>query len=153
MAAGQVATGRAAYVPAAAQYLSRQLQGQHLTWPAEEVDRDHGPPAHRIHVGQRVGRRDPVPVVGVVDHRSEEVRSGDHCNTAFDPHHRGVVTVVQTDDQLAGRISHVGTDQSGHHRLQFAGRDLAGAATAVRVLGEPDRGRCHKAHRNAHTRA
>ena len=56
------------------------------------------------------------------------------------PHDRGVVAVVQADDQLGGRVARAGGGQPGDDRLQLTGRDLAGAPAAVRVLGQPDRG-------------
>ena len=56
------------------------------------------------------------------------------------PDDRRVVAVVQADDQLGVRRRRTGRRQPGDHGLQLAGRDLAGAAAAVRVLGEPDRG-------------
>ena len=59
---------------------------------------------------------------------------------AGDPDHRGVVAVVQADDQLGGRGRGPGRGQPGDDGLELAGRDLAGAAAAVGVLGEPDRG-------------
>ena len=62
-----------ATVGAPAQHLGGQLEGQPVARPGQQVDRDQRLAAHRVDVGERVGGRDPAPVVGVVDDRREEV--------------------------------------------------------------------------------
>ena len=57
---------------------------------------------------------------------------------AGEPDHRRVVAVVEPDEQLAGGSRGPVPTQAGDDRLQLAGRDLAGAAAAVGVLGQPD---------------
>src|SRR5439155_11335419 len=104
VAAGEVAAGLAGHVEAAAQDLGGQVQGQYVTGPGEQVDRDDGGGAHRVHVGEGVGGGDATPVVGAVDHRCEEVGRGHHRRTARQAHHRGVVTAVEPDEQLAGTL-------------------------------------------------
>jgi len=47
-----------------------------------------------------------------------------------------VVAVLQSDQQLADRISRLDTGQPAKHVLQLAGRDLARAAAPVGVLGQ-----------------
>ena len=61
---------------------------------------------HRPHVGHRVGRHDPAPVVGVVDDRGEEVGGADDRPAAVDPHHGRVVAALGADEQ-------VGADRAG----------------------------------------
>src|SRR5207247_81708 len=51
------------------------------------------------------------------------------------PHHGAVVAMLDTHHQVRARaIGH----QPGYGFLQLARRDLAGAATAARILGEPE---------------
>ena len=54
-----------------------QLERQAVTRPGDEVERHQRRAAHRVHVGERVGRGDPPPVERVVDDRREEV-GGEH---------------------------------------------------------------------------
>src|SRR3712207_8164732 len=63
---------------------------------------------------------------------------------ARDPDDGRVVAVVQADDQLGGGIRRAGRGQAGHHGLELAGRDLAGAAAPVGVLGRADESRVGK---------
>ena len=138
VAARDVAARSPRHVQTAAQHLLRELQRQDVPRPAEQVDRHERLPAHRVDIGQGVGRRDPAPVVGVVHHGREEVGRGHDRPAAVDADHGGVVPVVQPDDQLAVGEGGTGGRQARDDGLQLAGRDLAGAAASVRVLGQPD---------------
>src|SRR5699024_11569763 len=77
---GVSADHRAAYlcgdVAAALEDLGEELGGQFLPGPAHQVERHHGDAAHGVDVREGIGGGDPAPVVGVVDHRGEEVRGG-----------------------------------------------------------------------------
>ena len=75
--------------------------------------------------------------------RADDRRGGDDRGAGRDPHHGRVVAVVQADEQLARAFRSRVTGQPGDHRLQLAGRDLAGAAAAVGVLRQPLRA-CHR---------
>jgi hypothetical protein len=103
VSAREVAARVGAHVHAAAQRIGRQLERQYVARPAQEIDRHHRPPAHRVDVGERVGRRDAAPVVRVVHHRREEVGRRDQRHVAFDAHHGRVVTVLQANQQLGPR--------------------------------------------------
>ena len=136
VAAADVAAGLLGHLEPAAQHLGGQLGRQHVARPAEQVDGDDRGAAHRVDVGERVGRGDPAERVRVVDHGGEEVGREHQALTAGDADHRRVVAVVQADDELGVRGRRAGPRQAGHDGLQLAGRDLAGAAAAVRVLRE-----------------
>ncbi len=116
----------------AAQHLRHQLQGQQVAGPADQVDRDDRAPAHRVNVRKGVRRGDSAPVVSVVDDRCEEVRRGEHCDVADQDRGR-VVAVVEPDQNVVTRLP----DEPAHRLFEFTGRDLARAAAAVRVAGEP----------------
>ena len=121
----------------ATQHLGQQLHRQDAARPADQVDGDDRPSAHRVHVRQRVGRGDPAPVVGVVDDGGEEVRGGDDCQVSpisrANPDHGRVVPALQADQHVPASLA----DQPADRVLQFPRRDLAGAAAAVRVSGQP----------------
>ena len=73
MAADDLGAGRAHDVEAAAQHLAQRGRAELLERPRHQVERGQRPAAHRVDVGQRVGRGDAPEVVGVVDDRREEV--------------------------------------------------------------------------------
>jgi hypothetical protein len=120
-----------------------ELGWQHVTGPAEQVDRDDGGAAGGVDVGQGVRRSDPSEVDGVIDHRAEEVGGRQDSLPAHDPDDRAVVTVVEPDDHL--RPVHLA--QPGDHRLQLTRWDLARTAPAVGESGEPDGGDIGHGHR------
>src|SRR5699024_6377489 len=70
---------------------------------------------------------DPTPVIGVVDDGSEEVRGGQDCEVLADPHRRGVIAVVEADEDVGARLSH----QSADGVLELTRRNLAGAPSTV----------------------
>ena len=135
--ARHMAAGPGRHVQAAAQYLGGQVGGQHVPRPAQQVDRHEGLATDGIDVGQRVGGGDPAEGIGVVDDRGEEVRRRHDGPVRADPDHGGVVAMLDTDEQVGRPLRR---DQPGDGLLKFAGRDLARAPAAARVLGEPDCG-------------
>ncbi len=102
---------------------------------AENRERHERPAAHRVHVRQRVRRRDAAEVGRVVDDRREEIRRRDHAGVADEPPHRRIVTSLGADEQIrkdaAGR-------SLGKQLLQHRRRELAAAAAAVREARESD---------------
>ena len=133
MAAGHRTPGLTGNSEPTTQHIGREAHGQHVAGPAHEVHRKDRPAAHRIDVRERVGGGDAPPVVRVVDDRREEVHRAEHRHAvAVQPDRRGVVAMLETHQE--GVTGHA--DQPGDHLLEFAGRDLAGAAAAVRVAGE-----------------
>jgi hypothetical protein len=120
-------------VGAAAQDLGGQLEGDPVTRPGQQVDRHQRRTAHRVDVRQRVGCRDPAPVVGVVDDRGEEVCGGDDRAVAVDAYGGAVVAVVEADKEVAALAA---GRQVGEDPLELAGRHLAGTAASRGVLGE-----------------
>jgi hypothetical protein len=105
--------------------------------PRHEVQRQQWRAAHRVDVGERVGRRDPSPVVRVVHDRSEEV-GGDHDREVVaQPVHGGVVGRLHADEQVGvGRRPEA--LHEAEHRAQVVGRELARAAGAVREARQPN---------------
>ena len=69
--------------------LERQLVHRH----ADERQREERLPAHRVHVGDGVGRGDRAEVERIVDDRHEEVGGGDDRLRVVDLVDRGVVAV------------------------------------------------------------
>src|SRR4029077_979845 len=68
--------------------------------------------------------------------RSEEVGGHHHRQGRADPDHGAVVAMLDTHHQVRARaIGH----EPGDSLLQLARRDLAGAAAAARIPGEPKR--------------
>src|SRR5690606_27381490 len=130
--AREVGAGRGADLAPAAQHLGGQLEGDLLARPAEQVDPDHGRTAHGVDVGERVGGGDPAPLIGVVDHRGEEVSGRDDRPIVGDPYGGRVVAVVEADEQVAAGQT---AGEAGEDGLELAGRDLAGAAAAGGELG------------------
>ena len=137
VAAGQVAPGgardrrhrRARSRPAA--------RRQHVSRPADQIERDDRPAAHRVDVGERVRSRDPTEVIRVVDDGREEVGGRDDRSAVQDTHDGRVIPAVESDEQVAaGRCR----NQTSHKILQLARRDLAGASPTVGVLGQPEAG-------------
>ena len=125
-------------VGAAAQDRSQRPVAELLERVGHEVQRGERRAAHRVDVGQRVGRGDAPEVVRVVDDRREEVDGRDDRERVRHAVHRGVVGGLVADEQR--RV--VRARQLREQRMEHARRDLARAAGAVREGGEAD-GRCH----------
>ena len=89
-------------------------------------------PAHGVDIGEGVGRGNPAPVVGAVDHGGEEVGGGQHGEVLADQHRSGVVAVVQADQNVGCRLP----GEAADGLLELTRRDLARATAAVGVTGE-----------------
>ena len=100
MAAGDRNAGpgadRLAAVEDAADGVDRQLVDRH----ADQRQREQRRAAHRIDVGDRVGRGDGAEVERVVDDRHEEVGRRDDRLVLVDPVDGGVVGGLDADQQL-----------------------------------------------------
>ena len=96
--------------------------------------------AHRVDVGDRVGRGDAAEVVGVVDDGREEVDRLHERQVVAEPHAGGVVERRGADQHA--RV--VDRRQAAQHLGEVGGGQLAGAAAAGRHAGQPHgRGRAH----------
>ena len=142
--ADDLGAGGAHDVEPAAQHLAQRVGAELLERPRHEVERRQRPAAHRVDVGQRVGRGDAAEVVGVVDDRREEVDGLHERELVGDPPHRRVVARRRAHEQLGRR----GGGQAADDRQQRGGRQLASAPGAVGERGERDRcdvhaGRCY----------
>ena len=129
--------GGAHDVVTAVEHAREQLERQALAWPGDEVEREQRRATHRVDVGQRVGRRDPTPVVRIVDDRREEVGGDDDGEVVAEAIDRGVVGGVETHEEVGirGRVTEPADE--AEHGAQVGGRQLAGAPRAVRERGEP----------------
>ena len=93
--------------PASAHDVARRRAGSRastsraepLEREADEVQRGDRPAAHRVDVGQRVGRGDPAEVVRVVDDRREEVDRLHEREVVAQPVDAGVVGRGRADEQ------------------------------------------------------
>ena len=95
--------------------------------------------AHRVDVGQRIGRGDAAEVERVVDDRHEEVGGGDDRLLVVELVDGGVVGGVVADQQVGKeRQRRAALEQIGEQ----AGRDLAAATAAVRQTGQTGRSAC-----------
>ena len=114
-----------------AHHLGRDLVHRH----AEDGKRHDRLAAHGIDVGDGVGGGDAAEVVGVVDHRHEEVGGGDDAGVVVELPDGGVVGGLGADQKLLVRR---GSRLVGKQLLQDGGRKLAAAAAAVREAGQSD---------------
>ena len=141
VAARDERTGGAHDVGPAVENPSEQLERQVLTRPRHQVQRQQRRAAHRVHVRESVRGRDAAPVVRVVDDGSEEVRRDDDGEVVPQPVDGGVVGGVESDEQFGIGVGPGGCVEPAHqaqHRAQVGGRQLAGAARAVRVARQAD---------------
>ena len=106
----------------------RQLVERH----ADQRQRHDRPAAHRVDVGDRVGRGDAAEVERIVDDRREEIGGGDQRLLVVQPVDRRVVGGLGADQQF--RRHRKPPPSSLQDLGQHAGRDLAAAAAAVREL-------------------
>ncbi len=92
---------------------------------------------HGVDVGERVGRRDPPEVEGIVHHRHEEVGRRHQRLLVVQPPHRCIVAGLGSDHQVGerGRDRHLGQDAGQHAR-----RELAAATAAMGKVGQADGG-------------
>src|SRR5579875_3172607 len=120
---------------------------EQVTRPAEQVQRHQRLPAHGVDIGQRVGRGDPAERPGIVHHRGEEIRGRHDRPARAEPHHRGVVAVLDSDQQVARAVL---GHEPGNGLLKLPRRDLARAAAAPGEPGQPVSGHpSHAGHRTA----
>ena len=97
-------------------------------------EREQRHAAHREDVVQRIRRGDPAVESRVVDERREEIDGEDERPVRVQPVDRGIVGRSQADEQVLG----VGRHEPLHELLEPRGRELGGAATALREVGQPD---------------
>jgi hypothetical protein len=106
---------------------AQQLEPQG-TGPADEIESRDGTTAHRVDIGQRVRRRDPPPIEGVVDNGCEEVNRLNDRRVRRDAIDRRIVGRRKTDEE--GRV--VARDVYVTQDLrQLGGSELACSAAAV----------------------
>jgi hypothetical protein len=115
-------------VDAALQDLAEHLERQVVDGPGDDVQREERPRAHRVHVGERVGGRDPAPVVRVVHDRGEEVERRDQRLPVRQPHHRGIVPGVGGDEHVGAEL---GEGERAEDRLEIRRPELAPAPGPV----------------------
>ena len=140
--AREVGAGLQADVCPAAQHLGSELEGDLVARPGQQVDREERLAAHGVDVREGVGRRDPAPVVGVVDDRGEEVGGRDHgaplgpssMRTAAPSSPCSRPTMSSPTPAPPARPP----GRSASTRSSSPGRHLAGTATAGGVLGQTD---------------
>ena len=96
---------------------------------AEDRERHDRLRAHRVDVGDRVGRGDAAEVARIVDHRHEEVGGGDDAEVLVDLPDRRVVAGLGADEELAVGC---GGGLPRQQLLQDRRRELAAAAAAMR---------------------
>ena len=97
--------------------------------PPDDVEPEHGAPAHGVHVGRGVDRGDPSPGPRVVDDGRDDVDRRDECAVVIKPPDGGVITGAE--DQIVMR--RVG--QTAQNLRQLAGGELAASPGAVTELG------------------
>ena len=124
-------------VATAVEHAREQLEREPFAWPRDEVEREQRRTAHRVDVGERVGRGDATPVVRVVDDRREEVGGDDDREVVAQPVDGGVVGGVEADEQIRVDRRVTRPADEPEHGAQVGGRQLARAPRAVRERGEP----------------
>ena len=104
---------------------------------AEDREREDRLAAHRVDVGERVGRRDAAKVERIVDHRHEEISGRDNAGLVVKPPYRGIVASLRADEQIGeGRRRRL----FGEQLAQYAGRQFATAAAAMSESGQANDG-------------
>ena len=119
---------------AAAQDLSEQLHRELRDRPADEVQREERPRAHRPHVGERVRRGDAAEPVRVVHDGREEVDRLDDRLGVREPVDGGVVARLGPDE----RARVIDPGHVAQHLRQIRRADLAGSTRAVAEAREAD---------------
>ena len=85
---------------AALQHLRDHFMRQHVDRHADEREREDRLAAHRVDVGQRVGRGDAAEVERIVDDRHEEVGRRDDRLLVVELVDGGIVGGVVADQQV-----------------------------------------------------
>src|SRR5699024_2596780 len=124
-------------VAAALEYCGEEFGGQLLPGPAHQVERHHGGAAHGVDVREGVRSGDAAPVVGVVDHRGEEVRGGQDRQILADLDGGGVVAVVQADEDFRAGYGRAG--QTADCFLELTGGNLARTPATMGEARQPNR--------------
>ena len=137
MAAGDGDAGLGADRSAALQDFAGHLDRQFVERHAEDGERHDRRAAHGIDIGDRIGRGDAAEIMGVVDHRHEEIGGRDHAGLVVDLPDGGVVAGLGADEQL---LVGTGGRVVGQQLLQHGGCELAAAAAAMRQAGQARRG-------------
>ena len=134
VAADHRGPGLGCLVGASLQHPGEQVEVQVLG-PAEQVEGQDRPAAHRVAVAEGVGRRDGAPEIGVVDDRGEEVDGQQQRQVVADPVDGGVVGRVESQQEVRV-LAAVVLAEAAQDLRQVTGTELAGSAGAVRELGE-----------------
>ena len=109
----------------------RQLLERH----ADDGERHDRPPAHRVDVGDGVGRGDAAEIERIVDDGRKEVRGRHQRLRVVQLVHRRIVGSLGAHHELSGQAPYGARAQD----LRQDGRgDLAATAAAVAELGEAD---------------
>ena len=138
MAAGHDDARLATLVSASGQDLAGHLQAQ-AVGKAQQVEREHGTPAHGPDVREGVGGRNLAKQVRVVHHGREEVRGPHKAATVPQVVDVGVVRGVEAHEQA--RV--LKARQVGEHLREVARRELRRAPGRFHELREPDARHVH----------
>ena len=140
MAAGDGDSSFRRHCRAAAQDFADHGCGHAVDRHAEDREGEDRLSAHRVDVGERVGRGDAAEVERVVDHRHEEVGGRDDAGLVVEPPHRRVVAGLRSDQQTGeGRRRRL----LGEELAQHGRRQLAAAAAAMGERGQAKDGSVH----------
>ena len=93
--AGDLEDGRAPF-----EHVGERAERKAISRPADDLECRDGPPAHGVHVGQRVGRGDPAPVVRLVDDRGEEVDRLNQCEVIGQPKDPRIIGTSNADQEV-----------------------------------------------------
>ena len=104
------------------------IDGEVLDRHRHQRQREQWRCAHRIDVGDRVGRRNRAEIVGIIHDRHEKIGRCDDRLRFADTKNRGIVGGLDAYHQF-GR--HNASRRPGEYLLQHARRDLAAASAAV----------------------
>ena len=148
VAAGHDDARLAAPVGASGQDLAGHLQAQ-AVGKAQQVEREHGTPAHGPDVREGVGGRNLTKQVRVVHHGREEVRGPHKAATVPQVVDVGVVRGVEAHEQA--RV--LKARQVGEHLREVARRELRRAPGRFHELREPDTRHVHVTPLSAHPAA
>jgi hypothetical protein len=112
---------------------------QHVEWKlaareAHDAERDERLAAHRIHVGESIGRRDLAEDVGVVDHRRKEIDGGDEREARRQTIDTGIVAGFAADEDI--RMTQ--RRQLGEDGAEVGRTELARASAGAHLGREAD---------------
>src|SRR5207245_1957726 len=98
-----------------------------------QVERRHRPPAHRVHVGQRIGRRHLTIQERIVDDRRDEIGGHDDAEIGTQLIHARVVPGLDADQDFGPVLC----CQARHHLGKVRRTDLGGSTARGRELRDP----------------